>query len=296
MRPLASAALPSPRPWRNYSLRLAGGAGPAALAALAGTLATAALTAAVVVPRSLPSGVPLPDLVRVGSGTFSYRASGEFSRGGRPVAAPMVNVAVPPLAVMRHQVTASDYERCTVAGACPVLDQQPPVSGWPVVKVSWRDAAAYAAWLSRATRSSLRLPTDAEWAYAAAERWQDDGLPDAAHDGDPGRRALARYELEASRKSLDSEPQPTGSFGVNDNGLVDVAGNVWEWTTTCFERTALAAGGEAAATTRNCGVRVVEGRHRAYIPDFIRDARGGGCSAGIPPSNLGFRLVRDEEN
>ena len=43
----------------------------------------------------------------------------------------------------------------------------------------------------------------------------------------------------------------------------------------------------------NCGVRVVEGQHRAYVTDFIRDARAGGCAAGVPPSNLGFRLVRE---
>jgi len=46
--------------------------------------------------------------------------------------------------------------------------------------------------------------------------------------------------------------------------------------------------------TTNCGVRVVEGRHRTYVTDFIRDARGGGCAFGAPPSNLGFRLVREE--
>jgi hypothetical protein len=40
-------------------------------------------------------------------------------------------------------------------------------------------------------------------------------------------------------------------------------------------------------------VRVVQGQHRAYVTDFIRDARAGGCAAGIPPSNLGFRLVRE---
>ena len=46
--------------------------------------------------------------------------------------------------------------------------------------------------------------------------------------------------------------------------------------------------------TVNCGVRVAEGAHRAYVTDFIRDARAGGCTAGRPPSHLGFRLVREE--
>src|SRR5262249_15530112 len=57
----------------------------------------------------------------------------------------------------------------------------------------------------------------------------------------------------------------------------------------------LDASGEVATTTVNCGIRVVEGRHRTYMPDFIRDARAGGCSVGTPPRNLGFRLVRDDD-
>jgi hypothetical protein len=44
-------------------------------------------------------------------------------------------------------------------------------------------------------------------------------------------------------------------------------------------------------TNTNCGVRVVEGAHRTYMTDFIRDPRTGGCAAGVPPANLGFRLV-----
>jgi hypothetical protein len=40
-------------------------------------------------------------------------------------------------------------------------------------------------------------------------------------------------------------------------------------------------------------VRIAEGQHRSYVTDFVRDARAGGCAAGLPPSNLGFRLVRE---
>ena len=78
--------------------------------------------------------------------------------------------------------------------------------------------------------------------------------------------------------------------------ILDIAGNVWEWTDTCYTRTVLDSFGNAVGSgTKNCGVRVVEGRHRAYVVDFVRDARAGGCAAGVPPSNLGFRLVRESK-
>ena len=54
-------------------------------------------------------------------------------------------------------------------------------------------------------------------------------------------------------------------------------------------------GGSIGEPIVNCGVRVVEGRHRTYISDFIRDARAGGCAIGTPPTSLGFRLVREDD-
>jgi formylglycine-generating enzyme required for sulfatase activity len=244
------------------------------------------------------SRVPVPDLVEMPAGVFQYRASGNFTRDGKPAQAPLLTAAITRrLVVMRHQVTADDYRRCVAAGACAALDRREGAVDRPVVRVSWRDAVAYAAWLSRKTGERFRLPTDEEWAYAAAGRFADDALPRGSDGADPGRRELASYEQDASRAAaVDKEPQPIGSFGANENGLLDLAGNVWEWTATCFVRSALDAQDKASATTVNCGVRVVEGRHRAYVMDFIRDPRGGGCSAGVPPSNLGFRLARDDES
>ena len=248
-------------------------------------------------PQPIALRVPIPDLVELRPGAFPYRASGDFTRDGEPAQPPIVTAAITrPLAVMRHQVTEADYRRCTDVGVCPVVDQAAAAIDRPVVKVSWRDAHLYATWLSGETGAHFRLPIDEEWAHAAAGRFADDGLPDTAYGTDPGQRALALYAVETSRNAgIDRKPQPIGTFGTNENGLVDVAGNVWEWTDTCFVRSALDGHGKAAATIVNCGVRVVEGRHRAYLPDFVRDPHNGGCSFGMLPSNLGFRLVRDDD-
>jgi formylglycine-generating enzyme required for sulfatase activity len=264
----------------------------------------AAMVAAVAAPpgardhRPAPqaSRAPVPDLVALRPGAFQYRTSGNFTRNGKLAPAPLVTAAITrPLAVMRHQVTADDYQRCVDAGACASADRRLGAPDRPVVKVSWRDADAYAAWLTRETGQHFRLPTDEEWVYAAGGRATDDALPQGADDADPGRRALASYDAATRRAAVvDKEPHPIGHFGANENGLLDVAGNVWEWTATCFARSTLDAAGAATATTINCGVRVVEGRHRAYVTDFIRDPRGGGCSVGVAPGNLGFRLTRDE--
>lgn len=115
-------------------------------------------------------------------------------------------------------------------------------------------------------------------------------------DSDPSKRWIARYERESERGPSDDTPRPFGGFGINENGLLDVGGNVWEWTSTCFVRSVLDDAGNIVSRNSNCGVRIAEGRHRAYVTDFIRDARAGGCAVGIPPSNLGFRLVRERDS
>jgi formylglycine-generating enzyme required for sulfatase activity len=259
----------------------------AAIAGIAASMVIAPRSAV----RPIPSDAAGPELVQLAAGTFSYRASGDFILNGIPAPAPIVTVMIPwPLAIMRHQVTQADYRNCVDAGACPMIDAE-AAADRPQVKVSWRDSQAYASWLSRQTGKTFRLPTEEEWVYAAADRFRDAApAPDAY--ADPGQRALARYEQAADRDTM--PPQAIGSFGANRNGLLDVAGNVWEWTDTCFARVTRDTRGGQATSMTDCGLRLATGRHRAYLPDFIRDARSGGCAPGAQPRHLGFRLVRDD--
>ena len=260
---------------------------------------------------SAQAPIALPDLVDLGPGTFRYRDAADLWRDGRPASAPLeTQTFATSLRIMRRQVTAADYQRCVAANACLAIDED-ALPDRAVVKVSWRDADAYAAWLSHRTGLHFRLPTDREWAYAAGSRFNAEAGP-STEDADPGQRVLALYDQDANRTTarlgdrdsgrdpaplagsllgFGKTPQPIGTFGANEHGLLDVAGNVWEWTNTCFVRTSLNAQGTLEANVINCGIRLVEGRHRAYMPDFIRDARAGGCSVGTPPSAIGFRLV-----
>jgi formylglycine-generating enzyme required for sulfatase activity len=230
-------------------------------------------------------------VVELHSGSASYRVNGDFTHAGKQAAAPLVRVNLPrPLAIMKHQVSSADYQGCFDDGACRALDRGVVVdTDRPAVQISWHDANDYAAWLSRKTGETWRLPTDEEWAFAAGSKFKDDGV--GIDDNDPSKRWIARYEREADRAPSDPGTRPFGVFGSNENGLQDVGGNVWEWTATCFVRHVLDDAGKVISQSPNCGVRVVEGQHRAYVTDFIRDAKAGGCAVGVPPDNLGFRLV-----
>lgn len=266
-------------------------------------LAVAAL--ALAATRLVPGragNISMPEVVHLDAGISTYRAAGEFRIGTQVVDAPLQQTAAQALDIMTFQVSQAGYARCIAAAACPDI----PTKGSPTqaqTGVSYTDATAYADWFSAETGQHWRLPTDAEWLRAAGNRAQDDGLAvdadaiaAAVADGsDPSLRWLASYRREAEiRGEADFLPHPLGHFGLNDLGLADIAGNIWEWTETCFQNGSLSRDGRSVVSaTDHCGVRAVQGKHRAFVIDFIRDTRSGGCAAGVPPDYLGFRLVRD---
>lgn len=265
-------------------------------AALAATTAALAVASGPNPRQPVDTTVPPVETVTVAPGTFDFRLPGEYLHANRPADAPKhATTFRRGFEIMKYQVSATDYAVCVAEKACEAPEGGRTVPGdLPVTGVSYRNATAYAAWLSAGTGDTWRLPTDAEWAFAAAERLHDDALELPQDTENPAIRWLARYRAEAGTATRDAEPKPLGYFGPNSKGLEDLAGNVWEWTTTCYVRAMIAKDSDIVHRTENCGVRVVAGRHRSYMSTFIRDGRSGGCAAGLAPDNLGFRLVREK--
>jgi len=235
--------------------------------------------------------------VEIGAVLLDFPAPGEFLMEGVPAASPVGTVKVSRFRIMKQQVGAATYALCVADGACdPAEGAAPTGKDVPVTGVSYRDAMAFADWYSKNTGYPWRLPTAQEAAAAAGERFAGDAFPAAADDpANPSVAWLRRYREEAAAKRpADPALKARGSFGANTNGIEDFGGNVWEWTSTCYSRTTLTTDGSVEARTDNCGVRVIEGLHRAYMSSFVRDGRSGGCAVGTPPDHLGFRLVRDD--
>ena len=244
---------------------------------------------------SAPSNrMSAPQTVTIASRTFSYRSHGEFFRNGIAVDAPIVTVNGPTLEIMKYGVTVNDYALCVADGGCqPAEPEHRAANGdAPVTGVSIEDARSYASWLSGVTGDFWALPTDAQLAFAAGSRFPDDGLDVSADAKNPAVRWLADYDREAARKaSANPVPQRSGHFGENEFGFADFPSNVWEWTTTCNRKVNLDNLADAA-TGDACGVYLAVGRHRAPMSFFVKNPKGGGCSVGAPPDNLGFRLIR----
>lgn len=248
-----------------------------------------------------PARSDLPELTRLPPGELRHLPPGEVLQDGFP-ATPVPRLARFPkgFSIMTRQVSQAEYAACVAAGGCKALDagqRRASASDRPAIGISWTDANAYAAWLSARTGQPFRLPTYAEWAYAAGEVFREAPATVFPDREDPARRWLAEYAQQGSART-DDAVRPFGAFGVNANGVKDMAGSVWDWTSDCHVRRELSAPEEPAGDgpsqgvpSGNCGIRVAAGRHIAYLPDFIRHPKNGACSVGVPPANLGLRLV-----
>ncbi|RFC69384.1 MULTISPECIES: SUMF1/EgtB/PvdO family nonheme iron enzyme [Mesorhizobium] len=243
-----------------------------------------------------PAPVTSPEIVVIEPGVLSYALPGEYLAGERVVDAPVRELDFKrSFDMMKYQVSVADYALCVAQNICKQADGIFLSDDRPVTGVDFADATDYAKWLSKQTGEYWRLPTDEEWTYAAAERYQEQALGVAEDDGaNPAARWLARYRNEAANSAPDSEVKPLGYFGVNSKGVADMSANVWDWTSTCYSRASVEPDGKLGKGVKNCGVRVASGKHRAYMSFFIRSGKSGGCAAGMAPDNLGIRLVREK--
>ena len=172
----------------------------------------------------------------------------------------------------------------------------------PVVCVSWQDATDYALWLSQKTGETYRLPSEAEWEYAARAGSQTaryfarsyrSGCK-FANGADRTAKKARKTWVTASCTDGYLATAPAGSFQPNAFGLHDMLGNVWEWTADCYANTyASTPRTEAAHSRSGCKTYVTRGGSWASGTDMLRSAARSGDMPSARYDMLGFRVVRD---
>ncbi len=194
-----------------------------------------------------------------------------------------------PFAIGRREITFEEWDRCFVAGGCK---HRPDDHGWgrgnrPVVDVSWDDAKIFVTWLSQITRKGYRLPSEAEWEYAAR-----------AGTNSPfwwGRSASSGNAIcEDCAGTPPRQTLPTGSLRPNGFGLFDVAGNAAEWVEDCWNEAYRGAPMDGSAwTTGQCRQRVLRGGSFASKAIMIRSAARFRYDQDVRYYANGFRVARD---
>jgi formylglycine-generating enzyme required for sulfatase activity len=269
---------------------------PAPAAQPATQPAPAAQPAAVQSFRDCPD---CPEMVTVPSGQFIMGSEEDHDDDESPRHAVTVNTA---FAVGKYDVLRAEYAKfvqatgVNVASNCQTLNSGG--KSWrdpgfaqtdrdPVVCVSWKDAKAYVAWLSKTAGKGYRLLTEAEWEYAARA-----GTTTVRYWGDALGSGNANCSGCGSR--WDNEgTSPAGSFAPNPWGLYDMLGDADQWVEDCYHSSYVGAPGDAAAwVSGNCAQRVIRGGSWVTLPPDERAASRSQNTPGERSNDIGFRVAR----
>jgi formylglycine-generating enzyme required for sulfatase activity len=194
-----------------------------------------------------------------------------------------------PIAIGRRETTFEEWDLCVSSGNCKY---RPDDHGWgrgnrPVIDVSWDDTKGFLDWLSQKTGKKYRLPSEAEWEYAARA-----GTTTAFWWGRAGNAGNANCEDCGGTPAR--KTQPAGSFRPNGFGLFDVAGNVAEWVADCWNDTYHGAPDDGSAWVKGqCRQRGLRGGSFANRASVIRSAARFRYDADVRYYANGFRVVRD---
>ncbi|HEX9684453.1 MAG TPA: SUMF1/EgtB/PvdO family nonheme iron enzyme [Burkholderiales bacterium] len=230
-----------------------------------------------------------PELVEIPSGVFE-RGSPSGEPGHRGSEGPVTRVSIPRnFAIGRYPVTFGEWDQCHREGACR---HRPNDRGWgrgtgPVFYVSWNDTQEFLAWLKVRTEMAYRLPSEAEWEYAARA-----GTRTPYPWGSDVGRNLAN--CNGCTADASDRTTPVGSFPSNRFNLFDMHGNVWQWVADCWNASYAAAPADGSPWLKGeCEKAVVRGGAWGLLPEDVRSARRDGDNKDLRSGRRGFRVARD---
>jgi formylglycine-generating enzyme required for sulfatase activity/class 3 adenylate cyclase len=269
----ASAPAAPPQETGNASTRSA----PAPAAKQVRPEPAPAVTPAPPPPPAPPKPVIEPVMVPLPGGTFAMGSNDDISEK------PIHQVTIKPFAISKYPVSVREWNACAAANACPFL-----VTGRddiPVTDVSWTDAKQFVAWLAKETQKAFRLPSEAEWEYAArggtqTKYWWGDQLQ-------PGMA-----NCKNCTDAVTEQPPKPGSLKPNPFGLYDMGGGVNQWTEDCWHKNYQGAPQNGAPWVENdCVSHVIRSGSWKNDARYVRPASRDGYDTNVRYPTHGFRIA-----
>jgi formylglycine-generating enzyme required for sulfatase activity len=200
-----------------------------------------------------------------------------------PTERPIHQVTVRPFSIGKYPVTVREWNECAAANACIVTaagDDEAPAGN-----LSWTDARQYVTWLAKVTGKPYRLPSEAEWEYAARAGtqskywWGDRMLPGVAgcKDCDP---------------SPATAPVKVGNYPQNRFGLYDMGGTVDQWTDDCWHKNYQGAPTDGSPwITGDCASRVIRSGSWKNDARYVRPSNRDSYDTGVRYPTHGLRVA-----
>jgi len=232
-------------------------------------------------PAPAPKPAPVtrePEMSMLRGGAFMMGSNEDISEK------PVRQVTIKPFAISRYPISVREWNECAAAKACAFVAAGNDDA--PVTNVSWTDAKQYVAWLSDVTRKAYRLPTEAEWEYAArggtqTRYWWGEELQ-------PGmvncKNCTNAVTTEQSIK--------VGSFKPNPFGLYDMGGAVDQWVEDCWHKNYQGAPSDGSAWVEgDCSSHVLRSGSWKNDARYVRSANRDNYDTNVRYPTHGFRIA-----
>ncbi len=226
-------------------------------------------------PPQLASSVREPETIPLRGGSFAMGSNEDISE--RPVH----QVTIKPFAIGKFPVSVQEWNACATAKACGFVSTGKDEA--PITNVSWSDARQYVAWLAETTGKPYRLPTEAEWEYAARAGtqtkywWGDQFQADAAN---------------CKNCAANEQPVKVGSLKPNPFGLYDMGGSVDQWVEDCWHKTYQGAPADGSAWVEGqCPSHVLRSGSWKNDGRYVRPSNRDSYDTNVRYPTHGFRVA-----
>jgi formylglycine-generating enzyme required for sulfatase activity/class 3 adenylate cyclase len=246
--------------------------------------APVARQAAMQPPAALPtealsaSTVREPDMQMLRGGSFAMGSNEDISEK------PVHQVTLKPFAISRYPISVREWNACAAAKVCSFV--APGKDDTPVTNVSWSDAKQFAGWLAKTTGKAYRLPSEAEWEYAARG-----GTQSRYWWGEQFQTGMANCK-NCSDVPASEQPIKIGSFKPNPFGLYDMGGSVDQWVEDCWHKTYHGAPADGSAwVDGDCTAHVIRSGSWKNDERYARPANRDSYDTNVRYPTHGFRVA-----
>jgi formylglycine-generating enzyme required for sulfatase activity len=238
-------------------------------------------------PLPAPPVPAQPQLTPVSSPEMVPLAGGTFAMGSNqdPSEMPVHRVTIKPFEISKFPITIGEWNQCVAAKVCEYIPTGDDAS--PVTNLSWSDTRQFLTWLAQITQKSFRLPSEAEWEYAArggadTNYWWGDQLQ------------VGMANCQGCGGPYDStQPARVGSFKPNPFGLYDMGGNVDQWVEDCWHSSYQGAPVDGSPwIEEGCLSHVIRSGSWKNDPSYVRSASRDHYDTSIRYPTHGLRIAR----
>ena len=219
-----------------------------------------------------------PEMTALRGGSFTMGSNDDITEK------PVHQVTIKPFLISKYPISVREWNECAAAKACALMATGKDDA--PVTNISWTDAKQFVAWLAATTRKAYRLPSEAEWEYAARG-----GTQTKYWWGDQMESGIANCK-NCSEVAAAEQPVKVGSFKPNPFGLYDMGGGVDQWVEDCWHKNYQGAPPDGSPWVEaDCVAHVIRSGSWKNDARYVRPANRDSYDTNVRYPTHGFRVA-----